>query len=730
MSTGTHINGNFARAPYATTDWTTSNINGRIAKRARVDGRSLQENVQAVLGSSNVTTVTSRNLDLLQGHPHSTTGIPYAIQGTASVINVDVSEYLATFQDPLKAILQTTIHQEAKVIVTRKYVVGGRSLITPEHAPARTVSIQEDAREVMMTRYGGDIEMNLNLFLRPDDAREELAMKIGAQRRELERTLIEHGYSALMEEGTNIVDALIRSNPSYSSAGGTSEQTVIDAAERINITTVFGSMSKHPFPIANLLAAAKYASAYTTSNEKGSVLILPHGTPDILRYTRKENMVFDIAGPDLLARNNGKPISMELENTYVDPNTSVKILIQRTMPTFDSGVANPDVGMGGLTDTSTFGMFYNVATDDKIVDFESRTWRPAPTYAKGDEVKKMTFANIVDYMVHNITSKSDDNYTTYRAILAGEVQVPVNAVSANAVLSALKKLFGESNLANNAEATLFNLEVASGDKVMFNVTPDPAFAAAMATLYAIPGFWTTVAEPSDKDDAVQDFFKQLSNTSPTNIAALLTGLQYASPTTCTLARPKMTAVMSSAILAAPGSDTGELMIGYPFTSVSTSSTEIVKIQLRVYMGAVLKKPENVIIMRDVFFEGLESGHRFDDLQFVPMEATDYARGFVDIAEITKNNYTKYDIGSWVQTCILQQNALAPVFKDNTFDAKTMSDHLVEEGIPTRLYHGAVNTAAGATKQQNNGHLGILDDPKMVDRLYGSFVYNAGPDPKH
>ena len=34
-------------------------------------------------------------------------------------------------------------------------------------------------------------------------------------------------------------------------------------------------------------------------------------------------------------------------------------------------------------------------------------------------------------------------------------------------------------------------------------------------------------------------------------------------------------------------------VGYPFTSVSTSSTDIVKIQLRVYLGAVMKRPENV-----------------------------------------------------------------------------------------------------------------------------------------
>ena len=43
-----------------------------------------------------------------------------------------------------------------------EYVVGGRAMITPEHAPARTVAIQEDVREVNLTRYGGDIEMNLS----------------------------------------------------------------------------------------------------------------------------------------------------------------------------------------------------------------------------------------------------------------------------------------------------------------------------------------------------------------------------------------------------------------------------------------------------------------------------------------------------------------------------------------------------------------------------------------
>ena len=93
-------------------------------------------------------------------------------------------------------------------------------------------------------------------------------------------------------------------------------------------------MSKHSYPIQNLLAAAKYASAYSTSNDKGSVLLLPHGLPDILRYTRQENMVYSIAGPALMQQTNGKQINMQLENSYKDPSSSVNILIHRQMPTF------------------------------------------------------------------------------------------------------------------------------------------------------------------------------------------------------------------------------------------------------------------------------------------------------------------------------------------------------------------------------------------------------------
>lgn len=47
------------------------------------------------------------------------------------------------------------IHQEQKIIIRRRYVVGGSASVVPERAPAKTVSVREDVRSIMLTRYGG-----------------------------------------------------------------------------------------------------------------------------------------------------------------------------------------------------------------------------------------------------------------------------------------------------------------------------------------------------------------------------------------------------------------------------------------------------------------------------------------------------------------------------------------------------------------------------------------------
>jgi hypothetical protein len=321
------------------------------------------DTVGKLLGSSaTFHAPASVNLDHRQGPVHSSTSLPYQIGGSARIVSQKVGTWLASFQDPIRAILGTGIHKEQTIIIRRKYVVGSAATITPERAPARTVSIQEDVREVTLTRYGGDIEMNLNQFLVPGAAEEELEMKVNAQKMELERTLCDHGYEMLMREGTDIVYAIMRSNPAYVEDD---KDRFVAHARKIYTRQIFGAMNKFRFPVTNLLAAARYASAYSVGTQKGSVMILPHGIPDMLRYARRESMEYSISG--VKSGDKDKKLTMQLDDVYVDPASDVKILIHHPTPTYNNGAAFPSVEnqSGGLTNTTYVISYYPTDATDK-----------------------------------------------------------------------------------------------------------------------------------------------------------------------------------------------------------------------------------------------------------------------------------------------------------------------------------------------------------------------------
>lgn len=304
--------------------------------------------VKATLGrSATLAPATSVNLDLRKGPVHSTTGIPYAIGGTATVVSQKVGLWLAEFEDPIKAILGVGVHKDEKIIIKRKYAVGGGATIVPERAPARTVAIQEDVREVTLTRYGGDIEMNLNLFL-TGEAEEEMDMKIDCQKRELERQLIKIGYDTLITEGTLLTDAIMRSSPAYQQGSPVVANKLASQAFQIYSTKIFGAINKFRFPIANLLAAAKYASAYSLCSQKGSVMIVPHGVPELTTIARKEKMQYNISGLQ-----NDSKITMDMDGAFTDPNSGVRILVHHSTPSYDQGAANPTVNLANanLSDT-------------------------------------------------------------------------------------------------------------------------------------------------------------------------------------------------------------------------------------------------------------------------------------------------------------------------------------------------------------------------------------------
>lgn len=285
---------------------------------------TMTEAVSSILGNSAIVSrqMGISDLDLREGFSHTTTGIPYAIHGTATLVQQQVAKALAAYQDPIKAILGTAVHRDRKIIIRRKYVVGGKAMITPERAPARTVAIKEDERHVTLARYGGDLEMNLNLFLRPEEAREEFQMKLDAQKAQLEQQLCKLGYDMLLREGTQLTEAMMRAHPGNKDMGPRERQRKADA---IYTHTCFGAMNKNNYPIEALMASAKAANLYTPGAPHGySTMIIPNGMYEMHKYTKPEELVYNLNGvksPDK------KPVTLKFERALKDTRTGMNLLV-------------------------------------------------------------------------------------------------------------------------------------------------------------------------------------------------------------------------------------------------------------------------------------------------------------------------------------------------------------------------------------------------------------------
>ena len=212
-----------------------------------------------------------------------------------------------------------------------------------------------------------------------------------------------------------------------------------------------------------------------------------------------------------------------------------------------------------------------------------------------------------------------------------------------------------------------------------------------------------------------------------------------------LMRPSMAIAMESAVVVNnPGDQTGSLLYGYPSTGVSTSQTqEMLRVQLRVYLGAMLVEPENVTILNDIRFAGLIGGHGAN----VCLTPTDYKPWSADgsghdLVLLSKKRATKWHE---LFKCDSDGNAVDDVFftdSQHIFSAEwaeaariakgdTASADLSappEEHFPILPYRGATFTAAPDYKQItcNNGHLGWLDSPNHVSVLEGMQVYHSRP----
>ena len=195
---------------------------------------------------------------------------------------------------------------------------------------------------------------------------------------------------------------------------------------------------------------------------------------------------------------------------------------------------NPDVGMGGLSDIATFGNFY-MPPDDRtvstyITDFTNRCW-------------------------HKISATRKDK-------IAAEIADAISAVEGEAI-TAIAAISGASStydelLDSIAQYATDQLQAASGGTTQD--ARDAVMKAALSHMHIHAIY--TAAEPLP---AAQQFAAAQAVIADWNKRGLkLAKMNEAlnSGVACIL-RPRMEAIMSSAVLAAPGSETGELLIGYP-----------------------------------------------------------------------------------------------------------------------------------------------------------------------
>ena len=220
---------------------------------AAADASDVAGNAIASLGDSiSTTNVMSRNLDLRQGYrTQRACRTPSRARPRSSARGGSTSRLSRT-----RSRASFPQHPQGARYDHAQVRGGGRATITRARA-RQDGAIRERPRGRPDT-VRRDIEMNLNLFLRPQEAKEELDAK---STRHDSSVFVETGYEMLMTQGTDLVDAIVRSSrcrlqAESSGGGGRSE---------INVQTVFGALStrlRRPQPSA----ACKYASASSATS--------------------------------------------------------------------------------------------------------------------------------------------------------------------------------------------------------------------------------------------------------------------------------------------------------------------------------------------------------------------------------------------------------------------------------------------------------------------------------
>jgi hypothetical protein len=168
--------------------------------------------------------------------------------------------------------------------------------------------------------------------------------------RELENKLTSIGYSKMMTESIPLNIALGRVMPSTD--GGATY-------ERVYIRSIFGAMAKHPFPVANLLSAARRANMYQPpAGDKHSLLMVPPGMLEIAHYTRPDSMQYSVSG---FKQSEQKRMYLDMPGAFLEPQLGVKVVVCKRPPDYSHGMAHGRVlNEGHLNTIADWATVYEI----------------------------------------------------------------------------------------------------------------------------------------------------------------------------------------------------------------------------------------------------------------------------------------------------------------------------------------------------------------------------------
>jgi hypothetical protein len=655
----------------------------------------------------------SRDTGVRIGAPHATTGIPYAISGSATVINSNVSAKLATFTDPIKAILGTGVHSTQRIIIKRKYVAGGSAQVVPEHASARTVAIREDVREVMLTRYGNDIEMNLNLFLRPKDAEEELTMKLEASQIGLEKQLIRLGYEAIMDNGIDLAVGIALSR----------NQMSLSDMSNVYCRQLFGVFAKSAYPITTIMAAAKMANAYAVSQAEKTVMIVPFGTPELIKFTKPHYMEYNLSGVPPSAR---EKIDLKIPGGRIDEFSNCTIYQHVPPVDMNNGVPFPVVEDSLLS---------------RYVTILSRVCLPERgTHDDVTEPFVIDRAGAVGG-VGTYSVKNDLQVINYKT--GDRIKLPI--------VQTCKRVA----VAGGAPPPEKCIYYKSTNITILRDQYDNMAGCAAALENQQTGY----------ENRLRDCYAELfDENAGLSVAEMYADFEKVADQTHFVRRSRFK--MRSGILAAPGASTGELLYAYSSCSVSTNpSTELGKLGLRVYLGSAIYRPENIFILPNIAFEAVvsdvlvpcfnfpegtvvhheEEGNQNKAVFFKDTEYTDW----VCTDEIS-NSFARLGQCTSIPQCFLYNTpgdvTEERIEKDSPTYPKTDGStvtrtegqfaadqlfraHATDDGhaFNVNVANSSVFDKQGVQVINNTGPLGELDVPHRIGRINGLVEFNeSGP----